>query len=222
MASFGMSDAHRISQLEAKVAALQDELAAREKAFDQSQKDIEARITSANHRMRNLLASVRALASRTAENVRDVDDYVAHFDGRLAALARSRAMLNRSSDTRLDFEELVREELLSQGADHTDRVALALAVHELTTNAVKFGALSRPNGKLDIHWREEDGGLVLDWIERGAPAPVSAAREGFGRQFIESGLQFQLGAKTRLEFKPDGVHCHISTAASASTTGLAP
>ncbi len=232
-----MSDRDRIAALEGQIEALREELESRTRATERLQRQAEAHLIGVHPRLRNLLASVRSIASHTADHAKDIDDYIAHFDGRVGALARCQGMLTRSPDMRIDFEELMREEFLSHAVDHTAQIslngpsvrlgprtgeALALAVHELTANAVKFGALSNPAGALDIQWREEDGDLVVEWTERGAPSPVHAEREGFGRQLIEQGLPFQLGAKTALEFRPGGVHSRIATAIVEPQPGFAP
>jgi len=92
---------------------------------------------------------------------------------------------------------------------------LGLAVHELATNAVKYGALSQPMGHLAVNWQVEveDGvpNVSLEWIESGvAMGPNGpASRKGYGTELIERALPYQLGAKTTLEFGPDGVRCKI-------------
>jgi len=93
--------------------------------------------------------------------------------------------------------------------------ALGLAMHELATNAVKHGALSQPAGKLAVNWQVEveDGvpNVTLEWIESGVSmwANGTPARKGYGTELIEEALPYQLGAKTKLEFGPDGVRCKI-------------
>jgi two-component system CheB/CheR fusion protein len=181
------------------------------------------------HRVRNVLAVVRSLAARTLESSEDLESFAAHFDGRLSALARTQAVLARRSHADVDLDELVREELLSHGAHEGGQVrivgppvripqrmaeTLSLALHELATNAVKFGALSQPKGRLAVVWRLPEGGgvrrLVLDWRESGVglidTAPV---RTGFGRDLIERGLPYDLGAVTSLAFASGGAHCTI-------------
>jgi two-component sensor histidine kinase len=96
--------------------------------------------------------------------------------------------------------------------------ALGLALHELATNAVKYGALAQPAGRLAITWRIEprDGErrAVLDWKESGVAMPPAGQqrRYGYGRELIERALPYQLGAETSLRFEPDGVRCTMSVA----------
>jgi two-component system CheB/CheR fusion protein len=181
------------------------------------------------HRVKNILAVVRSIASRTLETTTDLEDFSAHFDGRLRALARTQNVLTRTATGRIDLDELVREELLTHAAHGEGQVEIvgpeislrdraaeifALALHELATNAVKYGALSQPKGRVSVTWRVlqtgAGGRLSLEWRESGVPALDPApARHGFGRDLIERGLPYELGAATSLEFLPGGVRCTI-------------
>jgi two-component system CheB/CheR fusion protein len=181
------------------------------------------------HRVKNILAVVRSIASRTLENTDDLEDFSAHFDGRLQALARTQNVLTRTGSGKIDLEELVSEELLTHEPhndgqvtiegpqiDLKDRAAeiFALALHELATNAVKYGALAHPRGHITVSWRvlrtAAGGRLSLEWRESGVPAlNPSPTRHGFGRDLIERGLPYELGAATSLEFLPGGVRCTI-------------
>ena len=178
--------------------------------------------------VRNLLAIIRALATRTAENYTDIDDFSAHFIGRLDAVARAENAFFRGFGERIDLEEVVRDELLAQGADgdrydvtgpavwvksQTARV-LALALHELAVNAIKFGALGQADGRLDVQWRflaDGDNALRLEWREHGVHEMASGpTRYGMGRELLERGLNHQIGASTTLQFAPGGVGCVIT------------
>jgi len=96
--------------------------------------------------------------------------------------------------------------------------AMALAIHELTTNAVKYGALKQQSGRLSVDWRLEGNGdaearAILDWWETGVPMEAvepQPSRRGYGRELIERALPHQLDAETRLEFGHDGVRCRIA------------
>jgi two-component sensor histidine kinase len=87
-----------------------------------------------------------------------------------------------------------------------------MAVQELVTNAVKYGALSNETGLIEISWRasEDKRMLELDWRESGGPPVVIPTRKGFGTRLIERGLAAELGGEARLEYEPDGVRCRIS------------
>jgi two-component sensor histidine kinase len=142
---------------------------------------------------------------------------------------------------RVTLDELIRSEVSALTGD-TDRITLngpegvalrsstvqtfALALHELATNAVKYGAFSQPTGQLDISWRLErspDDGrpwLQVDWRERGVILPVSdgTSRRGSGRELIERALPYQLGAQTTYVMEQDGVHCTIALPVSERQT----
>jgi two-component sensor histidine kinase len=89
-------------------------------------------------------------------------------------------------------------------------LALSLALHELATNAAKYGALSRPEGRVELRWKVQDDRLDLTWRESGGPTVVPPTRRGFGSRLIENALSRDLDGQTRLEFGPEGVHCWIT------------
>ena len=183
------------------------------------------------HRTRNLLALVRAIAAQTighaAENSHE--QYAA-FSDRLAALSRAQSLVTRDTSEVADLELLLRAELAAmrsaQAAQvevHGPSVALpashaqilALVIHELATNAVKYGALRSAKGQLSITWtteRDDDRGRTLHllWRESGVQiTPTAEPKRGFGRELIERALQFSLDAHTDLRLGEDGVVCSI-------------
>jgi two-component sensor histidine kinase len=106
---------------------------------------------------------------------------------------------------------------------------LALALHELATNARKHGALAAPEGRLAVTWRtisrDAQRSLAIEWREYNAVAGgknVPSARKGFGRALIEEALPYQLDAQTRLEFGPDGVFCSVTIGLDSQQTGAGP
>ena len=96
----------------------------------------------------------------------------------------------------------------------TPKIALSLsmAMHELATNAVKYGALSRPEGRVSLSWETPDGRLDLVWAEHGGPPVAPPARRGFGTRMIERALAADVDGKAELEFRPEGVLCRIEAA----------
>jgi GAF domain-containing protein/two-component sensor histidine kinase len=188
-------------------------------------------VAELQHRVRNILTVVRSVFARTVEAGGPVEEIADHFRGRLDSLARTQVIVTQSPHGRVDLENLIRDELLSVGAADgpTVRIAgpeveltpkmaesLGLAIHELTTNAIKYGALKVPGATLEIGWSTSlgPGGelrLDLGWSEHGVPAiPVSPARQGFGTELIEEALPYRLGAETMLEFRGGGICCTIS------------
>lgn len=183
------------------------------------------------HRVRNTLAIVRSLARRTVDTSETVADFASHFEGRLNAFARVQAQATRNPIGSLDLEYLVAEELAAGTAREEARVvlegppvklrlkaaqSLSLAIHELATNAVKFGAFAHPAGRLSVRWQVEDRAgeaplLTIVWRETGVPIDADATRrQGFGSELLQRSLPYELQARVGLDFEPDGVRCTIA------------
>jgi two-component system, chemotaxis family, CheB/CheR fusion protein len=181
-------------------------------------------IAELQHRTRNLLAVVQSIARQTIEK----GGTVAAFSTRLAALGRVQNLVGSSSNDVVALADIVELELQAIGAPLDGKVTFSgpdvplnfnliqtfgLALHELSTNAAKYGALNGKDGTLDITWEVEDREnrkfLVVDWREHGVPIAETPERRGFGRELIERALTFTHGAKTALSFGSDGVICHI-------------
>ena len=199
-------------------------------------------IAELHHRTRNLMTVVLALSDMTARASTDLAHFRARFQGRLEALARVQGLLSRlSAIDRVTFDELLQTELSAMGGD-PDRVTLsgprgiqlrsstvqtlAMALHELATNAVKYGAFRQATGRLAITWSLDTHGpgrepwLHVDWRESGVEMPpegMASRRVGQGRELIERALPYQLKANTTFAFTPDGVHCTIGMPVSART-----
>lgn len=198
-------------------------------AENDAQRRQDALIAAVQHRVKNVLAVVRSVANRTLETSDDMDEFRAHFDGRLNALARVQNIMVRSPNLTVDLEEMVREEFLHSAVQEDARIfvsgdtvllgqrvaeLLGLAIHELVMNAVKFGTLSSPAGGINVDWTLDratvPADLRLNWREHGvAVVDREPSRWGFGRELIERGLPYQLGARTSLAFLPGGVRCSI-------------
>lgn len=179
-----------------------------------------------DHRVKNTLAMVMAICARTASNERTIDDFQKSFSGRIQALAATHNLLSNASWENLQIKDVLNVELapyttlsggriLTEGldvpVDSKTAVSLGLVFHELTTNAVKYGALSTRNGKLAVS-REgltEDGSLIIRWQERGGPLVTAPAKSGFGQTLIARSLGSSAGG-TKLEFNPEGIVCRIA------------
>ncbi|MBQ0819499.1 PAS domain S-box protein [Microvirga sp. HBU67558] len=196
------------------------------------------------HRTRNLMAVVRRIADRTLRSSTSLEDFGPTFHDRIAALARVQGLLSRlNPDERVTFDQLVTSELVAHGGfdQQADKVTLkgpqgvalrsstvqtlALALHELCTNALKYGALHQPEGHLSIHWqlRQEDGQpwLYVDWRESGVVMPSDGTTPdggGAGRELIERALPYQLNARTSFILEADGVHCTMALPVSEKGT----
>jgi PAS domain S-box-containing protein len=180
-------------------------------------------VAELQHRVRNLIGMVRSVARLSAPSHRNVDEYVDHLIGRLQAMGRTQGTLTRSPGARVDLAELVREELLvhaarpDQYAVEGPDVALAphaaeivtLAIHELATNSIKYGALGE-RGYIRINWTTEARGaedwVMLRWQET-APHHRRArmSRKGFGRRLIEERVPYELRGKGQLHVHDTGV-----------------
>ncbi|MBB3472231.1 PAS domain-containing protein [Sphingomonas sp. BK345] len=196
-------------------------------------------IAELQHRTRNLMGVVRSIADNMARTSTDLADFRTRFTDRLDALARVQALLSRLNDVdRVTFDDLLRSELTAMGGIERATLdgpagvrlrsstvqTLAMALHELATNAVKYGALGQPGGQLTVTWRLEPAGpglrpwLHIDWRERGVAMPAAGGATsggGQGRELIEQALPYQLGARTALTLERDGAHCTIALPVSA-------
>lgn len=194
-------------------------------------------VAELQHRTRNLAAVIQAVADRTLRESASLADFHASFSDRLQAIVRVHGMLSRlGGGAGVAFDELLGEEMQAHGADSTHvhlegppgvrlrsttLQTFALALHELATNAVKYGALSTGAGRLEVRWNIvtwEDGtpALKVEWKERGDAVPVQSgdrpATGGYGRELIERALPHQLKARTSYRIEQDGVHCIVEVA----------
>ncbi|WEK47448.1 MAG: PAS domain S-box protein [Candidatus Andeanibacterium colombiense] len=177
-----------------------------------------------NHRTKNLIATVQALARRTATS--SDQDFVERFEARMMGLATNQDLLVRGEWREVDLEELIRRQLGFLGDDHRQfeisgpsaaltapaAEAIGMAAHELATNSLKYGALSVGRGKVAIGWEIdlETAGLHLWWRERGGPAVSPPARKGFGTTLIAELPRAKLQAEVTLEFDPAGLRWSLA------------
>jgi two-component sensor histidine kinase len=178
-----------------------------------------------NHRVKNTLAVVQGIAHQTFRGTPATDAHAA-FEGRLMALAAAHNILTRTSWEHASLDQLVADSLQIRGA-FANRVSstgpaillqphqalsLALALHELLTNAVKYGALSNDAGKISVEWCRADKPqptLKLVWSELDGPMVSPPAKRGFGSRLIERGLAADLQAEVAMEYRPEGLVCKI-------------
>jgi two-component sensor histidine kinase len=207
-------------------------------ALRESQERLGSVVAELQHRTRNLISVVGTVADRTVRASKTLDDFKASFQDRLAVLGRAHGLLFRAKEgSRVTFDELIETELAAQSVRAGDDgqvmldgpkgirlrsrtvQPLAMALHELMTNAVKYGALKQPNAHLTVRWRQEtlansgEPWLHLDWKESGVEMPPFGAKpqgSGQGRELIERVLPYQFDAQTTFVMEPDGVRCTIS------------
>ncbi len=185
-------------------------------------------IRELHHRVKNTLATVQAIMGSTARTADTIEDFKAALIGRIGSLAQTHLLLADEAHAVSLFDLLHKElDAFDDGSEGRIiisgppvdlptplAVSLGMALHELTTNAAKFGALSVHDGKVTATWRvtlEADRcTLDLDWVESGGPPVRPPARQGFGTQLLEIVLPGQIRAHTQIDYAPDGVHVHYT------------
>jgi PAS domain S-box-containing protein len=181
-----------------------------------------------DHRAKNLLAVVQSIVQLT--RAEDIRGFTRSLSGRIQSLARAHSLLAASRWEGADLQQLMTEELAPFAARGSGRVsisgpaiklrpeaaqALALVIHELATNAAKYGALSGEAGQVEIEWAMAAGSeaprLCIRWRERGGPAVAGApTRRGFGSTVMQASVERQLKGKVRLEWEPGGLRCELA------------
>lgn len=202
-------------------------LARAESALRKSEERLKVVVEELKHRTRNLLGIVQSIALDTFRFSASKDEFEERFFGRLSALSNVQDLLSTAQDKEITVQELIILELDALGVPEqldcidADGPAItlrnsavqnfALALHELATNARKYGALSGKGGRLSIHWTVESSQLRFDWCETGlAKDPEPTVRGGFGRDLLERALPFAFGGATDYQFTADGLRCVIS------------
>jgi two-component sensor histidine kinase len=176
-----------------------------------------------NHRVKNTLAIVQSLAHQTFRDQASPGEAIKSFEARLTALAAAHNLLTEQRWEAASMKQIVTAALrpfcherrcAMDGPDFKiapqTAVTLALAIHELATNASKYGALSTDGGTIDLTWTEDDGRFDLTWREVGGPTVAQPTTEGFGTRLIKRGLAAELHGTVDLDFQPDGLVCRIS------------
>lgn len=180
------------------------------------------------HGLRDTMAMLRAVLRLSAETAESVEGYATHLEGRLDAIARVRVATDTFGDVNL--HTLISDELMIHLIREGEQAALsgpsvklrpkaaqllALAIHELSSNAVEHGVFGRAGGEVDVAWVVEGddpkgpGVLSLVWNETGGSGIAPPTRQGFGMQVLNDMLNYELGARVALAFEPDGLRCTV-------------
>ncbi|MBE7184973.1 MAG: PAS domain-containing protein [Methylobacterium mesophilicum] len=181
------------------------------------------------HRVRNTLAVIRSIVRRTAATSPTLDDYTMHLEGRIDSFARVQASVTRDPSRGVDLEYLVGEELRAIGARENENATVkgpkvmmspaaaetvALAIHELATNAMKYGAMTAPRGEIRVRWSLEDESgvptLLFRWVEQGMQRLEQPSHRGFGTMILTRTVAYELKANAELDFTPTGLTYHLS------------
>ncbi|MDE2621342.1 MAG: PAS domain S-box protein [Sphingomonadales bacterium] len=196
----------------------------------EAERRIELLMLEVNHRSKNMLAMIQSLARRSAHHGNDDGnaDFVRRLEQRISCLAANQDLLVRRSWSDVPLGELVEAQLafLGEALAQVDRdgpplpvtpgaaETLGMALHELATNALKYGALSQPGGRVALHWsRGENGGLVLTWRETGGPPVTAPVQPGFGSRLITDMPRGKLRAEVTVDFAREGFAWRLVTPA---------
>jgi two-component sensor histidine kinase len=179
-----------------------------------------------DHRARNMLATIQAMISLTARTQSDIHQFVAAVQSRIRSMARAHELIAGSRWTGARLRDIVSDELAPYVEGRSDAasiigademltpgatMAVAMAIHELTTNAAKYGALSVAEGKIDIRFlRDPDGSLLIEWRESGGPRVSPPTHRGFGSLLIEGSIRAEVGGTAEVRYLPEGVRCTIT------------
>jgi PAS domain S-box-containing protein len=183
-----------------------------------------------NHRVKNTLATVQSIAAQTLRSASSPANFKEAFEGRLLALSKTHDLLTRNAWRDANLHDIAKQELAPYRKNHDDRIViegprvnlparyainLGLVLHELVTNAAKYGALATPTGQLDLKWSANgtsDGPLQLHlhWVEAGGPPVEPPKRQGFGSRLISRSIEGELSGSVAIDFAPTGIRYDIS------------
>jgi len=196
------------------------------KRAEQHQRALNAEL---DHRVKNVLATVSAIIGQTQEASRTPVDFVVGLNRRIKSLAGTHELLSRSHWHGVPLAEIIRRELAPYGTTNTDirgpcvtlkaeaTQSVATVLHELTTNAAKYGAFSNRTGRVSVQWqwpnnRSQDR-LIIEWQEFGGPPVVAPGQTGYGTSIIRDLIPFELGGKVELLFASKGIRCRLEVPA---------
>lgn len=183
-------------------------------------------IAELDHRVKNLLARVAVISSYTRQGSNSMDQFVQVLDRRIQSMAAAHSLLSQSRWSGVNIADLVHSQLAPYATTANTTIggpdvtltptvtqAVAMALHELVTNAVKYGALSSPSGHVAVNWHQpvdgESGRVKIEWRESGGPPVVKPAKTGYGTSLISEMIPHELGGAVDLAFLTEGVCCQI-------------
>jgi two-component system CheB/CheR fusion protein len=183
-------------------------------------------IAELNHRVKNMLMVIISVAEQTYRTAVDAEQFKDRFIARIHAIARSYELLARESWTEASIEELIRPQIAPFGLDRVhfegqplhlgarQALSIGMIVHELASNAAKYGALSEQHGQVEVRWEERvaptGSEVTLDWIERDGPRVSRPAGRGFGLRLVEQEASHSLGGAAEIDFDPCGLSVRIA------------
>jgi PAS domain S-box-containing protein len=206
-----------------RVVGINIDITARKRAEEQ-QRALHAEL---DHRIKNALATVSAVVSHTGQGSRSVTNFVAALEGRIRSMATTHELLSSRQWQGISLSELVRRELAPYAERRNTEIngpevvlrpeagqAIAMVLHELATNAAKYGALSTKNGRVAIRWDQQLKGLarpplVLEWQEFDGPPVVATGKPSYGTSTIRDLIPYEFGGMVELVLASDGVRCQL-------------
>jgi PAS domain S-box-containing protein len=184
-------------------------------------------VAELDHRVKNVLAAVNAIAAHTKDASSSMDDFVVALDRRIQSMASTHQLLSSSRWQGVPLRELLRRELAPYTSNSNTCIegpevilgpeaaqTTASVLHELTTNAAKYGALSKREGRVSVRWHcapngQAPGPLAIEWLETGGPPVKAPSNFGYGRSVITELVSYELGGTARLLFSPEGIRCRL-------------
>ena len=182
-------------------------------------------IAELDHRVKNVLATVSAVAGQTLETSSSMSHFVAALDGRIRSMATAHELLSTRQWRGMPMAELVRREFAAYAGSNNTKIdgpevmlsaeagqAMAMVIHELVTNAAKYGALSTQSGRVSVRWYRKLNGsaqLVLVWQETGGPRVEAPRKSGYGTGVVRDLIPYEFGGTVDLSFAPEGVRCRL-------------
>ena len=206
------------------------------KRVEEQQRQLVAEL---DHRVKNVLATVQAVAAHTMDASSSMEHFVAALDGRIRSLKSTHEILSHRRWLGIPLAELVQRELAPYTTDSNVEIAgpevmlsaeagqvMGMVLHELVTNAAKHGALSAPAGRVSIRWRLPVNGsanlLVFNWREIGGPAPVSPSKSSYGMNVVRELIPYELGGTVEYVLSPEGAQCQMDIPLAQLGCGSSP
>jgi two-component sensor histidine kinase len=180
-------------------------------------------LTEMNHRVKNTLATLHAIAMQTLHNAPDLESATEALSRRIRSMALANDLLIQGAESGVDLKAVASRALEAFADSRIDIsgpsmevspkhvLSLSMAFHELATNATKYGALSAPEGRVKLAWKAANNVLLLNWAESGGPKVAPPTRHGFGSHLLEVVVR-DIGGASVFDFRPDGVRCTITAA----------
>jgi two-component sensor histidine kinase len=209
------------------LAALFAERRRNEAMLQQGKERLQLMVAELDHRVKNVLATVNAVAAHTLSASSSMDHFVAALDGRLRSMATTHELLSHRRWRGLTLSDLLRRELAPYRVSNNSEIdgpevtlsaeagqAVAMVLHELATNAAKHGALSTREGRVSVRWHWPPNGngqdrLVIEWEESGGPSVEVPSKPGFGTSVIGDLIPYELGGRVDLAFARGGLRCRV-------------